>query len=123
MRRSTSGSVSGSTPHGGVEVPLHGDSAAEALTSDVDGHPPVDADDVGSGVGHERQQLAGVDAEVDGRHVEIGKAVEDFGAGGQHAPLIVVGAEGAGPAVEQLHGRGPGVDLHPEERARDVGQR
>ena len=65
--------------HGRVEVALHG-LAGHALAGDVERHPPVDADDVGAGVAHQREQLAGADAEVDARHAGGLERGEHLGA-------------------------------------------
>ena len=50
-----------------VEVALHG-AAADPLDARGERHPPVDADDVGAGLTHQVEDLAGADAEVDARH-------------------------------------------------------
>ena len=72
---------------------------------------PVDADDLGAGLAHEAEQLAGVHAEVDAGHAEVGQPANTRRAGGQHEPAVVGGRERAGPAVEELHGAGAGLDL------------
>ncbi len=43
----------------------------------VDRHAPIDPDHVGARLGHEPEQLAGTDAEVDARNPEVGETVED----------------------------------------------
>ena len=69
LRRSTSRVRSATTSHGarhtaGIEVALHR-LAGHALARHVERHPPVDADDVGAGLAHQPEQLAGAHAEVD----------------------------------------------------------
>ena len=62
--------------HGRVEVALHRPGAAGAPGGLVERHPPVDADDVGAGLGHRAEQLAGADAEVDPRHAGVGQPAQ-----------------------------------------------
>ena len=47
---------------------------------------------------------------------------EDRSGGGQDEPVVLVGGERAGPAVEELDRLGPGLDLGPEEGHRQGGQ-
>ena len=63
------------------------------------------------------------DAEVDSGHAEVLQAGEDLAGGGQDVAPVVGGAEHAGPRVEQLDGVGPGLDLGPQRRQHDAGQR
>ncbi len=103
-----------------VEVALHGLARPDPADRLVERHPPVDPDDVGPGLPHVVQQLPRPDAEVDARHVRDGG--QDPGAVRLHVAAVVGGGQGADPGVEQLHGAGPGVDLHPQEGLGDDGQ-
>ena len=76
---------------GRVEVALDALVGADALPAGVERHPPVDADHVGAGVGHQAEQLAGADAEVDAGHAEVGQAGEHLPAGGQHVSARMSG--------------------------------
>ena len=55
---------------GRVEVALHGPAARPSYAVG-EGHPPVDAHDVGPGLPHQAEQLAGADPEVDPGHAEL----------------------------------------------------
>ena len=79
----------------------------------VERHPPVDPDHGAPGRGHRGQQLAGAHAEQDGGHarVGVGQLGEQPAGGGQDQLAVVAGGEDAGPAVEDLHGGGTGVQL------------
>ena len=66
--------VASTTGHGanstaGSRLPCTASDRAEPSRRLVERHAPVDADHVGPGLAHGRQQLAGADAEVDARHV------------------------------------------------------
>ncbi len=79
----------------------------------VEGHPPVDADHRAPAPGHGAQQLAGAHPEQDGGDAGVarGQLGEDA-PGGRQDQLAVVGRrQDAGPAVEQLDGGGPGIQL------------
>ncbi len=110
----------GGEHHGGVQVALHRLARPDPGDRVVEGHPPVDADDVGPGLAHVVQQLAGADAEVDPR--DVGDTRQHPGAVRGDAGAVLRRGQRADPGVEQLHGTGPGVDLHPQERQGDVGQ-
>ena len=60
------------------------------------------------------QQLTGAHAEEDGRHPEIGDALEDGPGGGKREAGVLVWRQRTGPAVEELHGLGAGPDLRPK---------
>ena len=65
------------------------------------------------------EQLAGADAEVDPRHVrEPASAANTALRVRQHELGVVGRGQRAGPRVEQLHRRRPGLDLGPQERRR-----
>ena len=68
-------------------------------------------DDIGAGIGHESEKFAGSHTEVDPRHAEVGDALEDPAAVGQHEAFVVRRGQGAGPGVEDLHGCCAVVDL------------
>ena len=105
--------------HGRVEVALHCVPGPDPTGRLRQGHPEVDAHHVGSCLAHRGKQLAGADAEVDTRHVEIGDRGEHRRRVRQHVAPVVGLGQRAGPRVEQLHRRGPRLDLHPEELPRD----
>jgi len=69
---------------------------------------------------HQPEQLAGAHAEVDPRHAVSGHRVEHRGTGGHDMAAVVPGRERADPGVEQLHGRGSGLDLHLEKGRGDA---
>lgn len=88
--------------HCGIEVSLHCDSSADPARGIVEGYAPVDADHVGSDLGHGLEQLPCPDTEVDAGHAEIGDL-------GQHARTVwrdegpVVGIrQRTGPRIEEL---------------------
>ena len=89
----------------------------------VERRAPVDADDVGAGLAHRRQQLAGADAEVDPRHAGVGDAprararsAAARSAGSPPRTARRPRSRTAGPRST------PAVDLHPQERRGDVGE-
>ena len=62
--------------HRRVEVALQRRGRPDPAPGLVERDPPVDADHVGAGVAHQREELAGADAEVDAGHAEVGDALE-----------------------------------------------
>ncbi len=62
--------ISAGEQQDGVEIALHRDRVAESGPALVQGHPPIEADDVGAGFAHGRQQGRGIHAEVDDRHAQ-----------------------------------------------------
>ena len=57
-----------------VEVALQRHIVSEPRACDVERHPPVDPEHIGSGRHHQLEQLAGAHAEVDAGHAEVGHA-------------------------------------------------
>src|SRR5690625_4428109 len=84
-------------------------------------HAPVHAEDLGACGCQEIQELTGVDAEVDTRHVgRSGTNTLEHGARvWQHVTLVVGTGEETGPGVEQLYRTGARADLHQEELGGD----
>jgi hypothetical protein len=105
---------------GRVEVALDG---AIADLGDARGQrgAPVDADDVGARLSHQRQQVGRADAEVDARDPEAPGPLEHGGRVRHHVLAIVVRGQGPGPRVEELHGRGTRSHLDLEIGGRDAG--
>src|SRR5438309_9502378 len=71
-----------------VEVALDGDVMAQAGPGPVEGHPPVDADDVGASLGEQLEQLTGADPEVDAGNAEVLEPGEDSPGGGEHGAPV-----------------------------------
>ena len=105
-----------------VEVALQRPGPAAAGGGDVQRQPPVDPDDVGAGLAHGAQQLAGADPEVDARQAGVGQPLQHAGGVREHQLAVVALRERAGPGVEELHGVDAGVDLRAQERQRRVGE-
>ncbi len=99
---------------GGVEVALESDGVAHAPAGLVERHPPVDAEHLGTGSGHERQQFAGSHAEMDAGDPEGPQPGEDLGRGREHVSLVVGGIERPDPTVEELDGGRARRDLGPQ---------
>ena len=97
--------------HGRIQVPLEDGVGSESEARHVQRNPPVHPDHVSAGIGHEVQDLAGTDAEVDAGNPGVGHALEHATAEGQDAAFVDRRAECPGPAVEELDGRCPAVDL------------
>ena len=112
------GHVPGGQAQGRVEISLHGQARSDPAPRLVEGDPPVDADHRAPGRGHGGQQFARAHAEEDGGNVGVGarQLGEEPPGGRQHQLPVVVRGEDPGPAVEDLHGRGPGVQLGPQGR-------
>ena len=54
----------------GVEIALHRNGVAESGPAFIQRHAPIEADHIGSGLAHGRQQGRGIHAEVDDRHAQ-----------------------------------------------------
>ncbi len=104
----------------GVEIPLHGAVRADPLPRDVERHAPVHADGIATRPAHRAEQLAGSDAEVNGRHPECRQAVEEGSHDRLHAGDVVVDGDGSDPAVEDLHGLDTGLDLPAQVRNGEI---
>ena len=118
------GHLPGAQAQGGIEVALHGEARPHPAPGLVEGHPPVDPDDGAAGRGHRGQQLAGAHAEEDGGHagMGVGQLGEEPAGGRQHQLAVVVRRQDAGPAVEDLDGGGPGVQLGSQRGQGQVGE-
>src|SRR5438105_13074876 len=97
--------------HSRIEVALDGDVEADPLPRFVERNPPVHADDVRTGVSHQRQELPGSDPEMDPRRRPPPQPSEDLAHGRQDEAKVVVWIERSHPAVEDLDGLGPSIDL------------
>ena len=75
-------------------------------------------------VGHRGQQLAGAHPEEDGGDAGVGPAssAKSRRVAGRTSSSVVGGGEDAGPAVEDLDGRGPGVELGAQRGQGQVGE-
>ena len=107
---------------GGIQVALQPDVGGHPAPSSVERGAPVHADHLGAGRGDHVEQLGGVHPEVDAWDAGIGERRQHLGARRQHEALVVLRAERAGPRVEQLQRRGPGIQLGPQRVDRQVGQ-
>ena len=118
------GHLPGGQAHGRVEVALDGDTGPDTPPGVVQRDPPVDTHDGAAGSGHRGQQLARAHPEQDGGNpvMGLGQLGEEPGGGGQYQLPVVVRGEDAGPAVEDLHGRRPGVQLGPERGQGQIGE-
>ncbi len=108
--------------NGRVQIALDGLSCADATAGHRQRHSPVDTHNVCSSLGHEPEQLAGADAEMDPGHAKVGHALEDLARGGENEARVVRGGEHSDPAVEELDRRGAGLDLGLQCRQCDVGK-
>src|SRR5438132_3844239 len=87
----------------GVEVALDSTPDADPPPAFVEGHPPIQADQIGTGARYRLQQCGGASPEVDARDAQWLDRGKD-GAGVRGNPgLVVVGGQRADPAVEQLN--------------------
>ena len=77
------------------------------------------------GFGHQPQQLAGADPEVDAGHAEVRQAGQDLGAGGQDVAAVVVRAEASRPSCRRAGRPGrpppPGLASDASEPCRPAG--
>ena len=108
---------------GGVEVALQGVAGTDAPPGLVERHAPVDADHVGPGRRHRgpaarryppRRGWSGTPRSA--------TPVEDRAGRGQREALVLGRGQRPGPAVEELHGLGAGLDLGPQRGHRHGGQ-
>ena len=91
----------GREDQGRVEVALDG-AVADQRDRVGERGAPVDADDVGTGLAHQPEQVRRTDPEVDPRHAEPAGPLEDPRRVRLHVLAVVDGRERAGPGVEQL---------------------
>lgn len=103
-----------------VDVALHRDIRPEDRGGFVERLPPVDPHAVGHPVEtHVGEERAGPDTEVDAREADTRKCRMRMRG---HEGAVVGGAEGSGPAVEELDDGCSGVALRLQESARDLGE-
>ncbi len=114
--------LAGGEEDGRVQVALERLARAHPADRLVQRDAPVDAHDVRARLAHQAQQLARADAEVDPRHVVGGHRLEHLLRGRHHRAPVVGRGQRAHPGVEELHGRGAGLDLHLEEGGGDAGE-
>ena len=110
--------------HGGIQIALNGQPRSQPATGLVQRDPPVHADDRAAGCGHRSQELAGADAEEDGRDpgMGLGQFCEQPGGDRQDQLVVVPGREYAGPTVEDLDGSGSGIQLRAQGSHSEIAQ-
>ena len=98
-----------------VEIALNGDVVAEPLPGPVELDPPVQADDRAAGVALELQERDGAGAEMDHRAPTDRALAKSLAMCGWTNRAIIVRAERADPAIEDLEclraGRRLGVQV------------
>src|SRR5690606_6752637 len=105
---------------GRVQVALHR-AVADQLDAAFQRRTPVDTDHIGAGLAHLREEVGGADPEVDARDAELTGGGEDTGRVGHDVVDVVDRRQRPGPGVEELDGRGAGVDLDLEVGRGDLG--
>ena len=100
-RAAASTTGQGHTHRAGSRLPWTAWSGPTRVAGRVEGHPPVHADHVGAGRGHQAEQLAGAHAEEDGRHAEVGDPFEHRPGGGQDEAAVLVGGERTRPSCRR----------------------
>jgi hypothetical protein len=95
--------VNGGKTDSRVEVALEGNSRSDPTSGDIERNAPVNPDDVGSGLGHEPEQLAGSDTEVDSWDTEVCQAFEDAAGRRKYEFGVFVSRQNTYPAVEELN--------------------
>ena len=108
--------------HGRIEVALHGDAGADLVPRLVERRAPIDADDRAARFALEREQRAGVGAEMDDRHAERLEVAEDVRHVRHHVLAIVVGGERSDPRIEELHRLRARFDLGAQIAAHHLGE-
>src|ERR1700674_1376117 len=83
--------------HGGVQVSLYAEVAADAIPSVVQRHAPIERDKVWPRRGDRLQQPGGVRPEMDRGHAERCELVEDRAGVRKNPGLVVLQSEGADP--------------------------
>ena len=96
---------------GRIQVALEGDVRPDPSRRHLQRHPPVDADDIRARARHQAEQLAGPHSEMDAGDAQIGEAFEDPPRRWQRELGVLGRRESTDPAVEELYGPGPGLDL------------
>src|ERR1017187_8160163 len=86
----------------GVEVALDGGAVADVHPGLGDVDAPIDAHDVAAGGVEFAEEAAGAGAEVDNRDSGGADALDEGAAVGRGEADVIVGAEGADPAIEDL---------------------
>ncbi len=95
----------------GIEIALHGGTVVQQLPALVEGNPPVESDDIGFGLIHGGQQGGAVGSEVDDRHAGLLEGGDQFLGARQNVLAVVLHAEAANPAIEDLDDVGASLDL------------
>src|SRR5271170_6748749 len=95
----------------GVEVALDSTGMVERMPRPVERRPPVEAEDVGSGLLHRWEQTGGVHTEVDRWDSHLLQLADEGLRCRQDVVAVVLYAQRSGPAVEDLDHVGSGLDL------------
>ena len=109
----------------GSRLPWTARSRTDPPSRLVDGHPPVDADDGASRRWPSTPSSSPVPTPkrmVGDAGWDVGQLVEEPAGGGQHQLLVVARGQDPRPRVEDLHRRGPRVELGAQRRERQVDQ-
>jgi hypothetical protein len=85
-----------------IKVPLKGDVRGDPCPSDVERHPPINADDVCTRAGHEAKEFTSSNTEMNARNIKVGNFGEDALTVRKHELLIIGRAQRSGPRVEDL---------------------
>ena len=104
-----------------VEIALHRPILAHPLPGVVEVDSPVDAHDSAAGFRGQGQQRGVAGCKVNDRP-PVGHRLKHRSTVGQHELAIMLWAEAADPAVEDLHGIGSGVELGEQIAADRAGQ-
>jgi hypothetical protein len=95
----------------GVEVALDGSAVTDGAPALIEWDAPVEAEDVGPGLGHGGKHGGCVDAKVDDGDAEGFDALHELGGGGEAVLAVVGDGERADPGVEDLDAVGAGFYL------------
>src|ERR1035438_523567 len=95
----------------GIEIALHRMAVPDGAPAFVEGLPPIEADDVGSGGSHGAEKSRCLDAEVDYRHAQFLHGADEAFGSLESIVAVVGGAERADPTVEDLDDISAGLHL------------
>src|SRR5580693_520852 len=95
----------------GIQIALYRAAVLEIAPGLVEWDPPVEADDLGSGLTHRGKQCRGVGAKINYRGSGLLQTLDQVRQVGQDVAAIVFDAEAADPTVENLDDVGAGVHL------------
>ena len=98
-----------------IEIALNGGAVADVHPGLVDVDAPVDAHDVAAGGVQFLEKAGGAGAEVDHRDAGGADALDQGAGVGRGEADVIVGAERAHPAIEDLDGAGAGGHLQMRE--------